>query len=169
MSRREPRMNVLRATGAAFAAAVGGADSIAVLPFDAFDDGGSAAAQRLARNTQLVIAEEAELYRFADPAAGSGAVEALTDALAQKAWQRFQAIEAEGGILASLAGGTFQAEIAATREARLARFAHFAIEMIGVNAFIDGDDAPLPSGEPGARAESALVFARLAESVEAAP
>ncbi len=170
MSRREPRMNVLRATGAAFAAAVGGADSIAVLPFDAFDGGGSATAQRLARNTQLVIAEEAELYRFADPAAGSGAVETLTDALAEKAWQRFQAFEADGGILSSLAGGTFQAEIAATREARLARFAHFAVEMVGVNAFVDGNDAPLPSGsKPEARAEGALVFTRLAESAEAAP
>ena len=169
MSRREPRMNVLRATGAAFAAAVGGADSITVLPFDAFDGTSSAAARRLARNTQIVIAEEAELYRFADPAAGSGAVETLTDALAENAWARFQAIEAEGGILKALAAGSLQGEIAATREARLARMAEGAIEMIGVNAFVDGDDAPLPSGgEPSADADGALVFRRLADVVEAA-
>ena len=69
----------------------------------------SAQALRLARNTQLVIAEEAQLYRFADPAAGSGAVETLTDALAEKAWARFQAIEAGGGMLAG-AGRRLAAE-----------------------------------------------------------
>ena len=169
MSRREPRMNVLRATGAAFAAAVGGADSITVLPFDALDGTSSAAARRLARNTQLVIAEEAELHRFADPAAGSGAVETLTDALAENAWARFQAIEAAGGILKALAAGSLHGEIAVTREARLARMADGAIEMIGVNAFVNGEDEPLPPGaEPSANPDGALIFKRLAEAVEAA-
>lgn len=168
LSRREPRMNVLRATGAAFAAAVGGADSISVLPFDALDGEGSAAARRLARNTQIVIAEEAQLYRFADPAAGSGAVEGLTDALAEKAWERFQAIEAAGGILASLAQGILQNEIAAVREVRLARFAEGTIAMIGANAFRAEADEPLaPLSESAAAPEGALVFRRLAESAEA--
>ncbi len=170
MSRREPRMNVLRATGAAFAAAIGGADSITVLPFDALDSRPSAAARRLARNTQLVIAEESQLYRFADPAAGSGAVEALTDALAEKAWAQFQVIEAAGGMLATLATGSLLREIAATRDARLARVAEGAIEMVGVNAFVAASGAPLPpASEPQAHADGALVFARLAEGVEANP
>ncbi len=168
MSRREPRMNVLRATGATFAAAVGGADSITVLPFDGLDGTPSAPALRLARNTQLVIAEEAQVYRFADPAAGSGAVETLTEALAGKAWARFQAIEAAGGILAALAAGWLQSEIAAAREARLARVAEGVIEMIGVNAFRARTGEPLPPPrDPDARCEGALVFRRLAEGVEA--
>ncbi len=170
MSRREPRMNALRATGAAFAAAVGGADSITVIPFDALDEPPGAQARRLARNTQLVIAEESQLFRFADPAAGSGAVEVLTNALAEKAWAGFQAIEAEGGMLASLAGGRLQAGIAASREARMARMAAGGIEMIGVNAFVNGDDAPPPSaGEPQTTGAGALVFKRLAQAIEAAP
>jgi methylmalonyl-CoA mutase len=168
MSRREPRMNVLRATGAAFAAAVGGADSVTVLPFDALDEEASPPALRLARNTQLVIAQEAQLYRFADPAAGSGAVEALTDALAEKAWDKFQAIEIAGGILRALAAGTLQSEIAATREARLVRVAEGAIAMIGVNTYLAKTAEPLPArtatSEP---ADGALVFKRLAEAVEA--
>ena len=169
MSRREPRMNVLRATGAAFAAAVGGADSITVLPFDAFEGTSSAAARRLARNTQLVIAEEAEIYRFADPAAGSGAVETLTDALAERAWGRFRHIEAAGGILKALATGSLQGEIAAMREGRLSRMAEGAIEMIGVNVFFDGDDAsPATGAGVPAGTDGALVFRRLAESLEAA-
>jgi methylmalonyl-CoA mutase len=127
------------------------------------------AARRLARNTQLVIAEESQLYRFADPAAGSGAVETLTDALAERAWRRFRHIEAAGGILKALASGSLQGEIAAMREARLARFADGGIEMIGVNAFVAADDAPLPAtAAAGESAKGALVFERLAESVEAA-
>ncbi len=168
LSRREPRMNVLRATGAAFAAAVGGADSITVLPFDALERSPSPAAERLARNTQLVLAEESQLARFADPAAGSGAVEALTDVLAEAAWARFQAIEADGGMLAVLAAGSLQREIARTRDQRLLRVKQHAIEMIGVNAFVSADDAPLPA-DARPEAGSALSFARLAEEAEAAP
>ena len=168
MSRREPRMNALRATGAAFAAAVGGADSITVLPFDGLDRAPSAEARRLARNTQLVIAEEAQVYRFADPAAGSGAVESLTEALAERAWEKFQAIESTGGILAALATGAIQDDIAATRDRRLARIAEGGVEMIGVNAFVARSEEPLPAeSEPGAHAAGGLVFTRLAEEVEA--
>ncbi len=170
MSRREPRMNVLRATGAVLAAAIGGADSITVLPFDGLDGTPSAAARRLARNAQLVIAEESQLHRFADPAAGSGAVEALTDALAERAWGRFRHIEIAGGILSALAAGTLQSEIAAAREARLARVAEGAIEMVGVNAFVAKTEEPSFAGsERRAAADGALVFSRLAESAEAAP
>ena len=166
MSRREPRMNVLRATGAAFAAAVGGADSITVLPFDALDGSPSAEARRLARNTQLVIAEEAQLSRFADPAAGSGAVETLTDALAEEG---VGALPGHRGGRRHACGARrrhVQSEIAATRAKRASpRVAEGAIEMVGVNAFVARDDAPLPAGaEPPARADGALVFTRLAEA-----
>jgi methylmalonyl-CoA mutase len=167
MSRREPRMNVLRATGAAFAAAVGGADSITVLPFDALEDGGSEPARRLARNTQLVIAQESQLFRFADPAAGSGAVEALTDALAEKAWDRFRAIEAAGGMLAALEAGTLQRDVAATRDARLARVLDGTMGMVGVNTFVATGDAPVAAATKRTdTAENVLVFRRLAEAAE---
>ncbi len=66
MSRRDSEMNILRTTSATFAAAVGGADSISVLPFDAVD-GDDAHARRLARNTQTILAEESHLFRVADP------------------------------------------------------------------------------------------------------
>ncbi len=168
MSRREPRMNVLRATGAAFAAAVGGADTISVLPFDAID-GASAAAGRLARNTQIVIAEEAQVFRFSDPAAGSGAVEALTDALAERAWERFRAIEAAGGMIAALKTGSFQQEVAATRDARIARVDAGETEMVGVNVFKAAEAEPAKSAPPAAPTSpgNVLVFRRLAEMAEA--
>ena len=168
MSRREPRMNVLRATGAALAAAVGGADSITVLPYDALDGPSSAAALRLARNTQLIAAQESQIFRFADPAAGSGAIEALTDGLAEKAWDRFRAIEAAGGLLTEGALGALCEEVAATSVARLARVADGEIEMVGVNVFRAPDAEPLAPAGPAA-SEGALAYHRLSETVEALP
>ncbi len=171
MSRREPRMNVLRTTGAAFSAAVGGADSITALPHDALD-GANAESRRLARNGLSILAHESEIFRFGDPAAGSGAMEALTDGLAETAWERFRAIEAKGGILAALSAGSFQKEIADTRDARLARVAAGTIEMIGVNAFVaEAAFAPTAGQQrPASRGGvEPLVFKRLAEAAEAAP
>ena len=86
LSRRAPYVNVLRGTVAAFAAAAGGATSITVLPFDHALGPPEPLARRIARNTQLVLLEESNLGRVADPAGGSWYVESLTEQLALKAW-----------------------------------------------------------------------------------
>jgi methylmalonyl-CoA mutase N-terminal domain/subunit len=96
MARRDPHVNILRATIAVFAAALGGADAITVLPFTAACGLPDRFARRIARNTQLILGEESHLAKVADPAAGSGAVEDLTDALCQMAWALFRDIEAAG-------------------------------------------------------------------------
>ncbi len=98
----DPWVNLLRGTVAAFAAGVGGATSVTVLPFDTavgLPDGFS---RRIARNTSSLLIHEAHVARVTDPAGGSYAVERLTDDLAASAWARFQEIEAEGGALASV-------------------------------------------------------------------
>ena len=167
MSARNPEMNILRATSATFAAAAGGADSIAVLPFDAVG-GGDGHGRRLARNTQTILAEEAHLFRVADPGAGSGAIEALTATLAETAWKRFQAIEAEGGIVAAIGGGSLLREIAEARETRLARIAAGDVVMIGVNAYAGNGDVPAAARTrrvPVRQAEP-LTFKRLSEPFE---
>ena len=117
-TRRDPWVNLLRTTVAAFSAGIGGADAVTVLPFTTALGLPDAFARRLARNTQLILLEEANLWRVADPAAGAGGFEALTDALCEKAWALFQEIEREGGIVESLARGSLQARIAAVRAAR---------------------------------------------------
>jgi methylmalonyl-CoA mutase len=117
-TRRDPWVNLLRTTVAAFSAGVGGADAITVLPFTAALGLPDAFARRLARNTQHILLEESNLWRVLDPAAGSGTFEGLTDALAEKAWRAFQEIETEGGIVDSLRAGAVQARIAETRAAR---------------------------------------------------
>ena len=79
MTRRDPYVNMLRTTVATAAAGLGGADNIAVLPHTAAIGLPDAFARRVARNTQLVLLEESNLAKVSDPAAGSGAIEDLTD------------------------------------------------------------------------------------------
>jgi methylmalonyl-CoA mutase len=136
-TRRDPWVNMLRATVAAFSAGVGGADSIAILPFTAALGLPDAFARRIARNTQLILLEESNLWRVADPAAGSGGFEALTDALCETAWGLFQEIEREGGIVESLGAGALQARIAAVRDQRARAVAARRDPITGTSAFPD--------------------------------
>jgi len=117
-TRRDPWVNMLRTTIAAFSAGIGGADGITVLPFTAALGLPDAFARRIARNAQLILLDESNLARVTDPAAGAGGFEALTEALCEKAWALFQEIEREGGMLESLQAGRLQARIATVRAQR---------------------------------------------------
>jgi methylmalonyl-CoA mutase len=118
MTQRDPYVNMLRATIAAFAAGLGGANAVTVLPFTAALGLPDAFARRVARNTQLILLEESNLAKVMDPAAGSGGIEALTDELCRTAWALFQEIEKAGGIAAALESGLIQKQVAETRIAR---------------------------------------------------
>ena len=85
------------------------------------------------------------LGRVADPAAGSGYIEALTDEMARAAWAQFQAIEAEGGVVAALASGHVAAQVAATCAARKAAGPP---KIVGVTAFPPTEDAPVEVERP---------------------
>jgi methylmalonyl-CoA mutase len=135
MARRDPHVNILRATIAMFAAALGGADAITVLPFTAACGLPDRSARRIARNTQLILGEEAQLARVADSAAGSGATEDLTEKLCYAAWALFQEIEAAGGVAAALASGLIQGKIAAVYEKRMAALARRRDALTGVSIF----------------------------------
>src|SRR5262249_38484972 len=78
MTRRDPYVTLLRTTIAVAAAGLGGADSITALPHTAPLGLPDAFARRVARNTQLILLEESNLAKVADPAAGSGAIEDIT-------------------------------------------------------------------------------------------
>ncbi|MET0279019.1 MAG: methylmalonyl-CoA mutase subunit beta, partial [Pseudorhodoplanes sp.] len=118
MTQRDPYVNMLRVTIAAFAAGLGGANAMTVLPFTSALGLPDAFARRTARNTQLILIEESNLARVADPAAGSGGIEHLTDELCRMAWTLFQEVEKAGGIAAALESGLIQGKVAATRSAR---------------------------------------------------
>jgi methylmalonyl-CoA mutase len=102
---RDPWVNMLRATSESFAAVVGGADLITVLPFDSAIGNPDDSARRLALNTSNILREEAHLDAVSDPAAGSYFVERLTNSLARLAWKKFQHIEAAGGMVTYLQSG----------------------------------------------------------------
>ena len=96
MARLDPHTNILRATAAVFGAGLGGTDTFTVLPFSIAQGLPNAFARRMARNTQLILLEESQLWRVADPASGSGYVESLTHDLCERAWTIFQGIEKTG-------------------------------------------------------------------------
>jgi methylmalonyl-CoA mutase len=149
LTRRDPWVNMLRTTVACFAAAVGGADAITVLPFDAAVGRPDEFGRRIARNTQTVLHDESSLGRVVDAAGGSWYVENRTAQLAEKAWDAFTAIERAGGAAAALADGSLQQRVVATREARAADVAHRRAPVTGVSAFALPDEAPL-TREPAA-------------------
>lgn len=171
MTQRDPWVNVLRTTVAAFAAGVGGADAITVLPFDAALPGGVAGvsehfAARLARNTQLLLLEESHLGRVLDPAGGSWAVEALTIDLAEAAWGVFTELEAAGGFRAALASGALGDALSRTRDVRADDVARRKVPITGVSAFPDLDEAP-PTGVDEVPPTGALPTVRYASPFEA--
>ena len=93
MTVRDPYVNVMRGVAAAFSAGLGGADSVILGNFTDALGLPTEFGRRQSRNAQLVLMEEAHIGRVADPAAGAGYVEALTDQIAQAAWAEFRAIK----------------------------------------------------------------------------
>ncbi len=93
MSSRDPWVNMLRTTVAAFAAGVGGADAVTVLPFDSPLGTPDAFGRRIARGTSALLIEESHVAVVTDPAGGAYAVEKLTDDLAVAAWELFGRLE----------------------------------------------------------------------------
>ncbi len=173
MARRDPQVNILRTAIAVFSAALGGADTITALPFTAACGLPDRFARRIARNTQLLLAEEAHLGKVADPAAGSGAVESLTNELCQAAWTLFRDIEAAGRAAAALEKGLIQNKIAGVCAKREVATANRRDALTGVSIFPNLQeaeakvDAPLPAqSAPLASPITPLVPIRLAEPFE---
>jgi methylmalonyl-CoA mutase len=147
MAQRDPWVNMLRTTLAAFAAGVGGADTVLVQTFDSAIPGGlpstaASFARRMARNTQLLLLEESHVGRVLDPAGGSWHVEDLTRNLAEQAWKHFQDVEARGGFVE--ARDYVAAEIGQVRDRRSDDIAHRRTARTGVNEYPNLAEAPLP-------------------------
>jgi len=143
LAAKDPWPNLLRLTAAGFAGAVGGADAVVLDGFSRAVGRPDAFARRAARNTQLILMEEAHIGRVADPAAGSWYLDHRTRDLAEAGWAEFQRIEREGGIVASLRGGAFQQRVAASRAAGKARLAEGGGQMVGVTKFVDAEARPV--------------------------
>ena len=150
MSKNDPRVNMLRTTVACFAAAVGGADSITVRPFDE-TLGMTDELGRRVRNTHVILAE-VELAKVIDPAGGAWYVESRTDELAKVAWAEFQEIERAGGIFAVLQDGSLAKKIADAYAQREAALAKRRDPITGVSEFPNIMETPLQLEEPDLKA-----------------
>jgi methylmalonyl-CoA mutase len=170
MTQRDPWVNMLRTTLAAFGAGVGGADTVLVFPFDVAIEGGfpgmaARFARRMARNIQLLLLEESHVGRILDPAGGSWFVEDLTDQLANQAWQTFQTVEQRGGFVDAhdyIAGQI--AEIAARRTDDIA---HRKTAITGVNEYPNLTEPALPQNDSSYSPLAAGKLIRYAAQFEA--
>jgi methylmalonyl-CoA mutase len=91
LAKEDAHSNILRLAASAFAAGLGGADSFSALPHS-FNQGiANGFARRVARNAQLLLQHEAQIWRVADPAAGAGAIEKRTQQLCEEARAIFKA------------------------------------------------------------------------------
>jgi methylmalonyl-CoA mutase len=150
MAQRDPWVNMLRCTLAAFGAGIGGADTMLVHPFDVAIPGGAAGAapgfaRRIARNTQLLLLEESHVGRVLDPAAGSWFLDDLTEELAESAWSDFRSIEARGGFAA--AAEFVAAGVRDVADRRRDDISHRRTAVTGVNEFPDLTEPPVEQND----------------------
>jgi methylmalonyl-CoA mutase len=136
----DPHVNLLRSGSEAFAAVVGGVQYLHVNPFDNLT-GATPFSERIARNTQLLLKEEAHLKKTIDPAGGSWYIEELTNQLAEKAWEFFQQIDANGGILEVLKANWLQQEITAIYDKKNTDIQTRKQSIIGTNVYANLDES----------------------------
>jgi len=142
ISKKEPWVNVLRCATACFGAGLAGADSITVLPLDFANGYSTELSRRIARNTQIILQEEAFLEKVIDPVKGSYLVESLSNQLSENAWTIFQNIEKSGGIFENLKNNSLQKTINQSREKRYGDIAKRKIIITGINDFPYLEDKP---------------------------
>jgi len=111
-----------------------------VTPFDAACKPSGDFSRRLARNTQVILKQEAYLDRVVDPGGGSYYVEALTGSLGREAWKLFQQVEAKGGLLKAMQAGFVQQEIASSRRRKDEAIAARRRNLLGTNQYPDPDE-----------------------------
>lgn len=162
----DPYVNLLRSGNEAFSAAIGGADAITVAPLDTLT-GSTGFSERVARNVQHILKEEAHADRVLDPSGGSYYIESLTESLYRKTWELFLQFEKQGGISATIADGTLDRMLAEKKEARIRRLAMREESLIGTNIYADpAEEIRKPAGSDGAEGRFAEPFEGLRSSLQ---
>lgn len=139
----DPFVNMLRTQTEAMSAILGGTDSLTVEPFDTAFRKPDEFSERIARNQQLILKEEAYFDKVADPAAGSYYIENLTNLIAENAWKLFVEIEEHGGFLSSLQQGFIQKMLSESAAERQQDFANGKLKLVGSNLFPDMNEKVL--------------------------
>ncbi|PFA63931.1 methylmalonyl-CoA mutase [Bacillus sp. AFS015802] len=139
-------VNMLRGGGEAFSAILAGVDYLVVAPFNEVSGDVNPFSERIARNTQLILGEEAHLDKVIDPGGGSYYVEWLTEEVGKLAWKEFQQVDEKGGVVVSLKDGFIEGQINRVRDARIHDLATRKNSMIGTNIYANLEESlPDPS------------------------
>lgn len=136
-------VNILRTATETFSAVLGGIDSLQVSHLDELMARPSQFTRRVARNQQIIINEETNMYRLIDPAGGSWYVESMTGEIAEKAWEQFQTYEAEGGILIALQNDLIQDDVTDIAELKMKNVGSRKDVFVGTNMFANLEEKPI--------------------------
>ena len=143
LTAQDPYNNVVRTTIEAMAAVFGGTQSLHTNALDEAIALPSEFSARIARNTQLVIQEETHITSIVDPWAGSYAMEALTQQMADAAWKIIEEIEAMGGMTKAVQSGWAKLKIEASAAEKQARIDSGEDVIVGVNKYKLDEEAPI--------------------------
>ncbi|HEX4736317.1 MAG TPA: methylmalonyl-CoA mutase [Allosphingosinicella sp.] len=143
LTEQDPWNNIVRTTVEAMAAVLGGTQSLHTNSFDEAIALPTDFSARIARNTQLILAEESGITNVADPLGGSYFVESLTKELADKAWELIQEVEALGGMTAAVAEGMPKRRIEEAAAERAAKVDRGETVIVGVNRYRLQDEQPI--------------------------
>jgi len=131
----DPYVNLLRTQTEAMSAILGGTDSLTIEPFDIVFRHPDEFSERIARNQQLILKEEAYFDKVADPAGGSYYIENLTNLIAESAWELFLEIEDLGGFLSCLKSGFVQTKLSESAAKRENDIATRKTILLGTNQY----------------------------------
>jgi methylmalonyl-CoA mutase len=134
-SEKDAYTNLLRSTTEAMSAVIGGTNSLSVMAYDHSFNDASDFSSRMSINQQHILRDESYLNKVADMASGSYYIESLTEQLAEKAWDAFKDIEANGGLIACLNSGKIQNTITENFDALAAQYKENKLVLIGVNKY----------------------------------
>jgi methylmalonyl-CoA mutase len=143
LTEQDPYNNVVRTTIEAMAAVLGGTQSLHTNSFDEAIALPTDFSARIARNTQLILAEESGITNVADPLGGSYFIESLTKELADKAWALIEEVEGLGGMTDAVAQGMPKRRIEEAAAARAARVDRGEDVIVGVNRYRPENEAPI--------------------------
>ena len=135
LTEQDPYNNIIRTTIEALAAVLGGTQSLHTNSFDEAIALPTDFSARIARNTQLILAEESGVTAVADPLGGSWYVEKLTRELEEKAWALIEEVEAHGGMTKAVAEGLPKHRIEEAAAARAAKVDTGETTIVGVNRY----------------------------------
>jgi methylmalonyl-CoA mutase len=157
LTEQDPYNNIVRTTVEALAAVLGGTQSLHTNSFDEAIALPTDFSARIARNTQLILAEESGVTAVADPLGGSWYVEALTRELEERAWALIEEVEAHGGMTKAVAEGLPKMRIEEAAAERAAKVDTGETVIVGVNRyrlkeeehldFLEVDNAKVRAGQ----------------------